>query len=542
MIYVFADNPGTAQAIYGLFVDYAKKELFQGAKTPFLDNFEVLSKKTNLEHFVKIKLHIRDAIVIDSLLNVAHLPGFLTEVAKKQNDGVIVWVHNPRTVWDSSKEQDREMMRQMAAIAKSQLPVRPAVEKIPVEIIKKIEVMRSEGHSFAHIARVLSVSKQSAKKYGNNVVIKSPFTDKHAVEKEKKEVRKKYPREMQGFEGVGANLLVKLQAYFLTHTTNTRINVSSDWRSVIKFIAKSYGRPQNVGFLTEDKFIAYVREMQKNDLQPATIIRRMVSVRGFFKYLLAKKEIAIDPTAMVRLPKVSKYEIKRVLPTKEEVQAIYKYFESRAKDDLPPLKKMRSDRNFMMVKLMLYTGMRVNSAVGIRMKDFEIKGKNLIVRVNRKGADDKQTIKLSEDLSKDLAIYIRRWVPGGEGSDYIFYPGERGKAIQEYSLLNVRTFHSIFTQCCKKVGARKGITTHSLRVFFATEMHKSGFALEKIQKALGHSSPSQTMAYIKIADEALKTDWMDQLIGAQPAADKEAEMDKGTASLGELETVLGGHL
>ena len=42
-----------------------------------------------------------------------------------------------------------------------------------------------------------------------------------------------------------------------------------------------------------------------------------------------------------------------------------------------------------------------------------------------------------------------------------------------------------------------GVSTHSFRRSFATNLHKQGYSLAKIARLLGHSSASMTARYVE---------------------------------------------
>lgn len=54
----------------------------------------------------------------------------------------------------------------------------------------------------------------------------------------------------------------------------------------------------------------------------------------------------------------------------------------------------------------------------------------------------------------------------------------------------------VLRDACTVVGL-DGVSTHSFRRSFATNLHRQGYSLAKISRLLGHSSPSMTARYVE---------------------------------------------
>lgn len=88
---------------------------------------------------------------------------------------------------------------------------------------------------------------------------------------------------------------------------------------------------------------------------------------------------------------------------------------------------------------------------------------------------------IGESLDKDSPLYISRH-------------GQRLVRSQAHNRLK-----AVFAAC----GLSGKATTHSLRKFFATQLHDRGAHIREIQELLGHSSVSTTQRYIDVTDAKL---------------------------------------
>lgn len=149
----------------------------------------------------------------------------------------------------------------------------------------------------------------------------------------------------------------------------------------------------------------------------------------------------------------------------------------------------------LMVKLLVYTGIRVSELCSIRVQDIDLNSKTLKIR-NGKGDKDRLVV-FSEKAVPDLRLYLMELREGKGRTDFLF-PTSKSTRVSPV------TVERVVRNIVKRSGIQKKITPHTFRHTFATSLLRNGADLRIIQLLLGHSSISTTQIYTHMDDRALK--------------------------------------
>ena len=135
---------------------------------------------------------------------------------------------------------------------------------------------------------------------------------------------------------------------------------------------------------------------------------------------------------------------------------------------------------------LLYScGLRIGELINLKLIDFHIDRKQLIVKKG-KGRKDRY-VSLADSFLPLLSNYYHSYKP-----TIYFVEGQNGG---KYSAESIRSF---LRKSCKKAGIRKPVTPHTLRHSYATHLLENGVDLRYIQTLLGHSKPETTMIYTHV--------------------------------------------
>jgi len=157
-------------------------------------------------------------------------------------------------------------------------------------------------------------------------------------------------------------------------------------------------------------------------------------------------------------------------------------------------------REALLVRLLWRSGIRVSELINIRVQDIDFEGRAILIKIQKQRKRDGKTVER------------RRLVPIDQGSlDMIKqYLAWRAQFPYEGDLLFPITRQRV-NQLFWRLGRRAGITTvgdptisqhtklhpHVLRHSFAIHCVKRGMTTERLQKILGHSSPTTTSVYLQ---------------------------------------------
>ncbi len=234
----------------------------------------------------------------------------------------------------------------------------------------------------------------------------------------------------------------------------------------------------------------YVSWCRKKGLSSRSISRRISTLRGFFKFLLAENLIDADPTSMIEHPKQGRFLPKTL--TVGEVDALLAVTEKLDRGN--PL----GARNHVMLHLLYATGLRVSELVKLPLISFNRHSGNL--RVFGKGSKER-LVPIGEQARILLEEYLDHTRPRllrGKMSPSLFI------TMQAKAMTRNR-YWQILKDIALQAGINKEISPHSLRHSFATHLLENGADLRSVQLMLGHSDISTTQLYTHVEHNRLKS-------------------------------------
>ncbi|MFH2069322.1 MAG: tyrosine-type recombinase/integrase [Candidatus Omnitrophota bacterium] len=154
-------------------------------------------------------------------------------------------------------------------------------------------------------------------------------------------------------------------------------------------------------------------------------------------------------------------------------------------------------RNWFMVELGLFTGLRVCEMVNLQSADLHIQEEQSSLTVQAGKGDKPRTVYFSEAFKHECLFYLEwkeKHIPG----IYLF-------ANREGKQLSKRTLQKSFKKCLGLAGLESHYSIHSLRHTYGSHLYKaSGHNLRLVQEQLGHSSIRTTQIYASLMDEEVK--------------------------------------
>lgn len=214
--------------------------------------------------------------------------------------------------------------------------------------------------------------------------------------------------------------------------------------------------------------------------------RLLSTLRYFYRYLLARGEIAEDPSARIDSPKLHS-SLPRAL-SETEVTALL-----HAPDTGRPL----GLRDRAMLELLYATGLRVSELVGLRSDQLNLKQGT--VRITGKGSRER-LIPLGDEAQHWLERYIHeaRGSLLKDGLSAALFVTQRRRSMSRQG------FWYLVRRYAAAAGISKPLSPHMLRHSFATHLLNGGADLRVVQMLLGHSDLSTTQIYTHVAREALQ--------------------------------------
>ena len=248
--------------------------------------------------------------------------------------------------------------------------------------------------------------------------------------------------------------------------------------------------------MVRGKYTFYVNDLSKAKNCPdrrrdyrkpvsiTTINNYIRNIRVFFNWM--EREYIIRKNPMKRIRQLKYNRQAKVFLSDEDLKKLLSKFDKSY---------FTEHRDYVMVMLMLDSGMRLGECSTVLVTDLELGRKRINLRAEEtKGRKDRTVY-----FSPKTEIVLRRWLQFKDRyveSDYLFPVKEHGGSI------GVGNFESNFKKYILRAGLNEEYTPHCLRNNFAKRCLMNGMDIFTLSKILGHSSVEVTeQAYLDLTDE-----------------------------------------
>lgn len=232
--------------------------------------------------------------------------------------------------------------------------------------------------------------------------------------------------------------------------------------------------------------LQHMINLRKSGLVSRSIARHLVTLRGFYKFLVHEKILGKDPSRLVDMPKTG-LKLPDVLSV-SDVKTLL---------TAPDITTFLGKRNGAMLELMYAAGLRVSELINLKLMDVNLEAG--FVRAYGKGSKER-IVPIGTYAKNKIEDYIktaRQSLLKNKVSKYLFVTGS-GKPITRQG------FWKLLKKYAMQTGMKKKVTPHSLRHSFASHLLEGGADLRAVQTMLGHVDISTTQIYTHVARDHLK--------------------------------------
>jgi len=188
------------------------------------------------------------------------------------------------------------------------------------------------------------------------------------------------------------------------------------------------------------------------------------------------------------------------LPAHMYKEELGRFFKAIDETEFKPCSQAK---NRLLIKIIIYTGMRVSEALGLRIKDIVQEGEYFIFQIRGKGNKPRIAMIKKEHIQKDFDEWMGMRSPA---LSLLFQSRTCKPLTQAY-------VSYIMDKMLQKAGIRKEKNgAHMLRHTFATLLYQKNRDLILVQEALGHADLNTSRIYTHFDKERLKVaaDTMDE--------------------------------
>ena len=229
----------------------------------------------------------------------------------------------------------------------------------------------------------------------------------------------------------------------------------------------------------------WISELMDEGRTVTSVNRKLSSLRSFYRFLLRRKEITVNP--MLKIVGLKK---KKPLPSFVREKDMNRLFDGLSFDE-----GFEGCRDRTILEMFYATGMRLSELIGLDDVDVDLSARLIKVTGKR---NKQRLIPFGDELAEDLLIYIKvrgDAFPDGVEAFFIRKNGRRMYPMQVYRIVK---------RNLSKVVTLKKKSPHVLRHTFATAMLNDNAELRAVQALLGHESLATTEVYTHTTFEELK--------------------------------------
>ncbi len=224
---------------------------------------------------------------------------------------------------------------------------------------------------------------------------------------------------------------------------------------------------------------AYLSHLNRMGRKPATIARKLSTLKQFFNYLVDSGALKDNPTAALSAPKIARYHPHYLSP--REIEAMIESID---------LTSRHGRRDRMIIELLYGSGLRISELIDLKLPDIEfeagflkITGKGNKQRLVPLGGCAKQAVEAWLSIAPDKKA---------ETDNNILLRNDSGRRFSRVGVWK------IVKKAVARAGITKPVSPHTLRHSFATHLLEGGADLRIVQEMLGHADISTTQIYTTI--------------------------------------------
>lgn len=201
-----------------------------------------------------------------------------------------------------------------------------------------------------------------------------------------------------------------------------------------------------------------------------------------------KRVIKYNSKRVVEFEKLP--EIRKIVPVVNEdtINKVFNYLRKQ-------FNHKEGLRNYVLFKLLLDTGLRINEELNLRIRDIDFSSNTIHVKITKTKSE--RYVFFTEGTKKVL----KRLITTHKIKDHIFmnYKGNK--------MLSVDNVQNICFRIEKRLELEEKIRPHKWRHTFATNFLKRGGDLESLRLILGHTSLKTTQKYLHLDKDFLHDEY-----------------------------------
>ncbi len=216
----------------------------------------------------------------------------------------------------------------------------------------------------------------------------------------------------------------------------------------------------------------------------ATLMRKLASMRSFFRWLAEAGVVDQNPAVLLATPK-QRRRLPRALPVDDVIALI----------ESPDDDALLGVRDKAILETLYGAGLRVSELTGLDLGDLDLDART--IRAFGKGGKERIV-----PMGRKAVLALDLWF--ARRQELRPHRSEKAVFLNRYGeRLTPRSVARRLDRQVRLIALRHNVSPHSLRHSFATHLLGGGADLRAIQELLGHRSLSTTQRYTHVSVEQL---------------------------------------
>lgn len=229
---------------------------------------------------------------------------------------------------------------------------------------------------------------------------------------------------------------------------------------------------------------SWIVELSLKNLSSKSINRKIATLKSFFKFLIKREIVTVNPTANINSLKTD-----QKIPNFIKEKDINYLFDNLKVED-----NFEGKRDMLILELLYGTGIRISELINLKTQNINLTKKEIKVLGKR---NKERIIPIHDQILNQLNKFIKKKKDIKSVNEYLLCTK---KGDQLYPMLIYRIVKKHLSSLINS----KKYNPHLLRHTFATHILNKGGDLNSIKDLLGHESLAATQIYTHNSIEKLK--------------------------------------
>ena len=222
-----------------------------------------------------------------------------------------------------------------------------------------------------------------------------------------------------------------------------------------------------------------------------TQVRRISTLRSFFKFLMNQNLITLNPMEDIDSPKLDKS-----LPVSLSYEQVQNLLQQ------PNTESYLGFRDRTIMELLYSSGLRVSELVSLNREDFDPDNFSVLLKGKRK---KERLIPITKNAAEWIERYLNHTLRHKNSKEHLKEADPKAIFINKWgNRITTRSVDRKFYKYLLSSGLPSNVTPHTIRHTIATHWLENGMDLKTIQVLLGHSSLSTTSIYTHVSSKLKK--------------------------------------